>query len=276
MKKKTFIFDAGGTKTDVRIIHLEGEIESFVLSGYNPNKENQSFLKEIETFSFTLEDTVYFYGSGMGNENSVNFLKQYFLKAETYIYNDLIGAARALIGEKSGIVSIMGTGAVIGFYENQKIVEKIGGYGYLIDDFGGGFELGKIIISNWLRNNFSTQTDESIKNHLGIEKDNFIKTFYQTKNTDTISSICRILIDLSKNDEFLYDLIQKYFDNFTENYLLPFCEKYKTHEININGSIGFHFQHFIKNSCLKNGLILNKLIQYPIDLLVNFHQNEKK
>jgi len=276
MKKKTFIFDAGGTKTDVRIIHPDNQIESIVLSGYNPNRENQIFLKELENFSFTSDDIVHFYGSGMGNEKNANSLKSYFLNVETYIHNDLIGAAKALLGKESGIVSIMGTGAVVGFYHNQKIIEKIGGYGYLIDDFGGGFELGKIIISNWLRNNFTTQTDKSIKNHFGIEKENFIKEFYQTKNLDTISNVCEIIIDLSKNDEILQELIQDYFDNFTKNYLLPFCIKHKTFEINICGSIGFHFNGFIKNSCFKNGLILNKLIQYPIDFLVDFHLNEKK
>ena len=61
-----------------------------------------------------------------------------FLNADIHIYSDMLGACIATKGTQKGLVSILGTGSNICYYNGNKIVQKSRSLGYLLGDEGGG------------------------------------------------------------------------------------------------------------------------------------------
>ena len=219
-----YIFDAGGTKTDV-LIHSANNTETIALSGYNPNRLDTYFNREVVKLDIPSDAKIYFYGSGINNQLAIKQVKNLFRSTEIIVEGDILGAARACLKKSKGIVCIMGTGGISAYYDGQSIIHKNGGYGYLIDDFGGALELSKIVISGWLNQNYSSTTSNSIADYFGISVKEFIPIFYQNKNLHSLAGVCTILNQLAKYDLALNNTLINYFNDFISRHVLPLCEK---------------------------------------------------
>ena len=115
------IADSGSTKTDWRLISGK-EIRSMSTRGINPFFSSAKEIKEeLEKLDFQGNEPniheIYFYGSGVANKEMKDVIHQALqtrIGVHPYIqvHDDLIGVARALFQDRSGIACILG---VIGF-----------------------------------------------------------------------------------------------------------------------------------------------------------------
>lgn len=265
-----YIFDAGGTKTDV-IIHSGLKTETIALSGYNPNRLDTYFNREIVKLDIPSDSKIFFYGSGINNQLAIKQVKNLFRSTDITVEGDILGAARACLQKSKGIVCIMGTGGISAYYDGESVVQKNGGYGYLIDDYGGALELSKTIVSNWLNQNYSKATTEAIEDYFEIPVKDFIPVFYQDKNLHALAGICTILNKLVPNDSILNETILNYFEEFVSRHVLPLCKKTDIFTISLVGSIAIHFESHIKESMHKHGITITESIQKPIFKLLDFH-----
>ncbi len=113
------IADSGSTKTDWACTSENGgNVIRFKSLGYNPNyisgEEIRNDILANLPAGFPVKDVkeVYFYGAGV-SELEYGFmqdvLKSVFVAAETvFVAMDLLGAARALLGQESGFAAILG------------------------------------------------------------------------------------------------------------------------------------------------------------------------
>ncbi len=273
--KPLFIFDAGSTKTDL-IVYNNGQIKTRILSGYNPNGHDGAFLKEIATIHIPINSEIYFYGSGLGKDFRDFELNRCFSSNHVEFNNDLLGAARAAFSCQSGIILIMGTGGVVGYYDGQKITSQNGGYGYLIDDYGGGLELGKIIISSWLNEQYLGSTNSAIELHFNVNRANFISDFYKSKDLHRIAGICKIIPNLISNDRNLHHIVQDYFNSFFIRHVIPMCKEKGLNQISIVGSVALNFYSIINKSAALHEIGITSCIGKPIENLLKYHLKNKK
>lgn len=266
-----YIVDAGSTKTDL-YLYKNGQITSNELCGYNPNRNDTSFIKQFLELNIPNEATIHFYGSGLGNHLTVAKLKNSLNSySKLNIYSDLLGAARSLLSKNSGTVCILGTGAVYANYDGQKITKKNGGYGYLIDDLGGGLELSKTIISKWLNNDFSEKSNSKISEILNFHQSEFISEFYQTKDLHKITAICKVLPNLAKKDDRLNQTIFNYFEYSFDRHLFNLCYNSDANHVSFTGSIAYHFAPWINKILTGNQIRTTKFIKKPIQGLIEYH-----
>ena len=124
------IADSGATKCEWCLLN-NGKKKKFITQGISPyflnedeiiallNKELVSKLKQ------TLIEKIFFYGTGLKNNNNRRFLhstlKKVFTKAAIEVETDLTGAARALCKNEKGIACILGTGCNSCFYTGKKL-----------------------------------------------------------------------------------------------------------------------------------------------------------
>jgi len=273
-KQQLYVFEAGSTKTDV--FFFDGFLtKNISLAGYNPNRLDTSFEKELANLSIPRDALVFFYGSGVSGINVKKKIQSLFNNHPNLkIFSDILGAARATMTNSKGIVSIMGTGGVVAYYDGTKIVSKHGGYGYLIDDYGGGLELGKTIISNWLNNTYNSVTSKSISAYLNYNPDEFISQFYKTKNLHILAGVCKIIPLLAKNDLKLEASIHNYFKTFTLRHVSPLAKINNINSINLVGSIAFYFKPWINEAFQENNLIINSIVLKPCESIFNYHINK--
>lgn len=65
--------------------------------------------------------------------------------------SDTLSILSAMIGKEDGVCLISGTGSACQYRRNGEIVNRIGGYGYLLDTGGSGYVLGRSAIMATLR-----------------------------------------------------------------------------------------------------------------------------
>ena len=90
---------------------------------------------------------IYFYGAGIVSpESSASIsqvLEMWCPMAQVHFYSDILAAARALFGDGSGVVAIMGTGSNSCLYECGEIKKNIRPGGFILGDEGSGVWLGR-------------------------------------------------------------------------------------------------------------------------------------
>lgn len=274
MDSSIYIFDAGSTKTDLLIFSNKQTLNR-TLCGYNPNRDDTLFSKDLKELSIPKQAQIFFYGSGVGSSINRQKVHDLFPLHSINIESDLLGAARSTLFHQKGIVCILGTGGVVAFYDGNKILNKKGGYGYLIDDIGGGLELGKLIVSNWLDQNYNENTNNQIKAYFNWSQENFTSEFYKNKDLHLLSNICKIIPDLTQTDSVLKQSIIEYFKFFFNRHVLPLSIKYNESTINLVGSIAHYFHPLIKESVQEMNLKINVPLKQPIQNLLKFHLLEK-
>ena len=153
---------------------------TFSTEGFNPYFTTSDYI--IESLRKNLPDTiqpdeilqVHFYGSGCFPDKTIvisTALEVLFTQAQVNVEMDLIGTARALLGNTSGFAAILGTGTNSCLYDGQAITMNIDSLGYILGDEGSGTFIGKRLLADYLHGYMpSKETElftEKYKDHEG-------------------------------------------------------------------------------------------------------------
>jgi N-acetylglucosamine kinase-like BadF-type ATPase len=269
------LFEAGGTKTTL-LIDQNGTVQSIELPGFNPNRYSSDFENALAKIDLPGDASLIFYGSGLVSEANKEIIRKILL-AKTgltaEIYDDQLGAARAAYGDSPGLIGIMGTGAFAAWYNGKSLEDRKGGYGYLIDDIGGGFELGKIIISKWLNGDLPKEADQAISMAIRISKEDFTTEFYKSPDLNLIASLAKLILPYS-TDIGIAKIITDYFDLFFERHVQPLMIKHPANSITLVGGIAVNFQKLIQISAANANLNALNVIGNPSLKLFEYHQGK--
>ena len=172
--------DGGGTKTEFCFADSSGTvISSCILGGSNPNDvglENTcAVLREgiskvcgnIPYAKISVFAGIAGAGSGTHGENLTKYLQTMgFAKAACG--SDAKNAIAASLGDRNGMIVIMGTGNVT-FVQKEGQLHKIGGFNYLFDEGGSGFTVGRAAIAYALRAEERGESKNALY-HMVLEK----------------------------------------------------------------------------------------------------------
>lgn len=273
------IADSGATKTDWML--LSGNSRTIIQTGgINPFHQTK---EEIESVVFKelmpkLEDTdtekilhIFFYGAGCVPEPSTvvqDILQEAFLRAETEIYTDLMGAARALCKDQPGIACILGTGANSCEYNGKEITSNVSPLGYILGDEGSGAYIGKRFIGDCLKNQLPTHLKEGLLNEYGLTpKDILDKVYREPMANRFLASITPYIYKHKSEKEtnaFLKDCFREFFNRNLNSYK-------KDLKVSFTGSIAWFFQEEIKETATESGYTTGIFIKSPINGLADFH-----
>lgn len=281
---KLFLFESGSTKTTLLVAsdNPNGDIREEILDGYNPNRPSVLFLGQLQKIDIQKEDDVFFYGSGLGNETNKENLRKIFrntFEAEVQVFDDITGAGRALFGNRKGLLAIMGTGGCSAYYNGEHIQKRNGGYGYLIDDLGGGYELGKCIISAWLNGNLPSELSKELEDFFKTDRERFTYIYYLGVKENPMEALERAagvvrLVPKYIHDEQVSDLVKDYFQRFFKTHILPLKAEFGMNTLGLVGSIANVFKDLVYEVAHENGLDLQKILRYPALNLVGYHKEK--
>lgn len=151
--------DAGGTKTDFALVNLNGTVENRV-TGEGCNLTDCGIQRTSEVLKAGLDKLLEktnanspeilaafagVSGGTVGNNKPLmnNLLRQLLPFVKTTLSDsDVINALSSGIEAGDGCVVISGTGTS-GFVRVNKAVSRIGGWGYLFDKGGSGYDFGR-------------------------------------------------------------------------------------------------------------------------------------
>jgi N-acetylglucosamine kinase-like BadF-type ATPase len=199
MKKFIIAIDGGGTKTVGVLADMHGEILNYKVGGpSNPNDIGEkaarntltSIIRELADAEEGWIDSVYAGISGaIGNETLLRrAVSEACPDAKIKVASDIYNLFALLDGDTSrdAAVIICGTGGVC-FARKDGALHRIGGWGYLLDNFGGAYSVGRDGLEAALRYHDGrgepTELYARAEAYLGAKPEHSIKKIYAEGKT---------------------------------------------------------------------------------------------
>lgn len=274
------IADSGSSKTDWLFRSSEEEF-TINSAGINPffqqAEEIYTALSSIFTPTTNQKvSNVYFYGAGCikGKTDRVveKALQQLFPKAGIFVEDDMLGAARAVLGKSSGIACILGTGANSCLYNGRDIIDKVPALGFILGDEGSGAYLGKLLLNDYFKRAIPNDLKQKMESVLHLELADVLNAVYRNKYPNRY--LANFSTFLAENSKHIYvqNLIKRSFaDFFIKN--IERYENYQNYSVNFVGSIAYHYSGLLTEVALKRKIVIGNIIDKPINGLKTFHCN---
>ena len=278
------IADGGSTKTSWCQLSETGQRVYFNTEGYNPDFVNTQDI--INSLSKNLPDTlpreevreIYFYGAGVSSPAKAEVIaaamRHIFSGANKIeVTEDLLAAARALLGHGPGFAAILGTGTNSCIYDGQKITYNVDSLGYFLGDEGSGSFLGKRLLRDYLRGLLPDGLQEALKEeyHLGTRNDIIDRLYNQPLPNRFLASFAKFAYD-HNNVSYCRQIVVEAFEAFFQNIVLHYPD-YQNYTFNCIGSVGYNFRDALTQVANSHGMQVGKIIRSPIDDLVSFHEH---
>jgi len=278
------IADGGSTKTSWCQLSETGQRVYFNTEGYNPDFVNTQDI--INSLGKNLPDTlpreevreIYFYGAGVSSPAKAEVIaaamRHIFSGANKIeVTEDLLAAARALLGHGPGFAAILGTGTNSCIYDGQKITHNVDSLGYFLGDEGSGSFLGKRLLRDYLRGLLPDGLQEALKEeyHLGTRNDIIDRLYNQALPNRFLASFAKFAYD-HNNVSYCRQIVVEAFEAFFQNIVLHYPD-YQNYTFNCIGSVGYNFRDALTQVANSHGMQVGKIIRSPIDDLVSFHEH---
>jgi len=272
------IADSGSTKTEWVAVENGNIIASTKSLGINPVYQSvEEIRNDVETnvaptFRELPIGEVHFYGAGCLPEKIEGVqqaLAHSFKNAAITVQSDLVGAAKALCQNNSGIACILGTGSNTCFWDGSSIVKNVSPLGFILGDEGSGAVLGKLFIADVLKNQLPEHISKKFMEEMQLTPADIINRVYRQPFPNRFLATFTKFMNEHRNEPAISNLIIKSFTLFFERNVMQY--DYQNLSVNIIGSIGFHFSEMLEAAAKPLGIKLGKIEQSPIKGLVEFH-----
>lgn len=279
------IADSGSTKCDWVLLDSQGEVilKTSTL-GLNPailNEEevisilkSNSDLLNLKSKNLQLD----FYGAGCGTEtprkNLQKILSDYFKNVTVTVQEDMMAAVYSVTTEPA-IICILGTGSNSCYFDGKKIHQEFPSLGYTIMDEASGNYYGKQLLQDYYFNNMPWEIALQFNETFLPKSDEIKEHLYKKPNPNAyLASFAKFIFNTEDQDFYLYNLQKVGLSKFIKNHILCFYEA-KNLPIHFIGSIAYFSQDIIKKSLKEHELKLGKIIQKPMEGLIEYYKKEK-
>lgn len=276
------IADSGSTKTSWCLLNSTSDVQHFTTAGINPYHTGQEEIIVLLQQEFQiLKDKVseiYFYGAGCTVEKSPlvkEALNRYFGTDLIEVNSDLLGAARSLCHSSEGIICILGTGSNSCYYDGKSIVKNVPSLGFILGDEGSGSELGKMLLSDILKNQLPEVLIYEFHKTYVLSAAEAIENVYRRPYPNRyLAGFVPFIASHIESIE-MKKLVQKSFSGFIQRNVLQY-EKAKELPIHFTGSIAYHFKKELEEVLESFGLKLGRISKEPMDGLISYYKEEKQ
>ena len=276
------VADSGSSKIDWRLMEADGSIRQAQTPGFNPYYQPLDHLRE------SLRDTlkpqvsgpverIYFYGTGVSSERNQEMVRSVFLEffpgAGVEIEWDLLGAARALCGQESGIACILGTGSNSCLYDGTRITDQVANLGWILADEGSGASIGKSLLVDYLRKKMPDHLSQQFQKRFPLTREEFLEKIYQQEKPSTFLATFSKFIFHHLDDPYCYHLVYDAFAAFYENNVMKY-PGYKKLKVHFVGSIAFYYSDLLRQVANDKGVTVKNILETPIAGLALFHKKD--
>lgn len=281
--KYILIADAGSTTVDWVKITENAEVEaSHISEGIN------ALLGAQDAISHTLEEVaaaipnpediaeVYFYGAGCATpqicKKMQDALSKIWRNADINVESDLLGAARALFGNRKGIACILGTGSNSCLYDGKKIISQIPSLGYVLGDEGSGAALGKRLVSDAFKLQIPDSLRDKFLQKYSLSLPGILnKTYSEPAPNKFLASLVPFLSENLLNP-YIYSLVLEEFTSFIKRNVAMYRNAH-TIELSFIGSIAHQFEKILREAAASQGYSVSNICKSPIEGLIKYHSD---
>ena len=273
------IVESGATKTDWRLITDDGQVRSASGPGLNPSVLDPgqigrivgAVIPQLNPDGKSVDD-IFFYGAGLVSDTAAAPLAEAFVMwcpfARVEFHTDMLAAARALFGDGSGVVAIMGTGSNSCLYENGSVVRNIRPGGFILGDEGSGAALGKAFLSDYIKGLVPESLEKEFEEEFKLDYQNIVRKVYREPAPSAfLASFAPFLI--AHDDEVYVDSL---LEECVEAFVARSLSRYgKCGRAGVVGSFGYACAEYLRRAGARHGLEFTDFLKSPIEKLVEYH-----
>ena len=274
------IAECGATKSDWRLISDGVRIKQVLTSGINVSAMNMDAvitvlydaLGQLCSDALTVKN-VHLYVAGVITEEIEDGLKavlsEYFPTASLEIQTDLVAAARAVCGQTSGIVAILGTGSNACLYDGEHIVSKVSSGGFILGDEGGAATLGKLFISDFIKGLVPNEISEAFSSRYSADYSSIVSNVYRSQSPSAYLGGFAPFIMEHYGHPYIKQLVDENFRSFIRRSL----KQYDTEgcPVGVVGGFAFALKEIFMRIASEEGIAVSRIIKAPIEGLIEYH-----
>ncbi|AMJ65125.1 N-acetylglucosamine kinase [Hymenobacter sp. PAMC 26628] len=219
---------------------------------------------------------VHFYGAGVLSPTKAEVvagaLRQVFPRAQVHVAEDLLAAARALLGHAPGFAAILGTGTNSCLFDGEKITHVVESLGYSLGDEGAGTYLGRLLLRDYLRGRVPAGLAAAMQasHGLGDLSEVLDRLYSQPLPNRFLASFARLARE-HYHEPYCQAAVAQTFEAFFLQIVTHYPD-YQRYAFNCVGSVGYHFRDALAAAAARHGMAVGRIIQGPIDALAAYHR----
>ncbi len=290
------IAESGATKTAWRSLGKDGGVIEAQSAGLNPSCTSAEDLRDIIRKVIPVMnpegkrvEEIFFYGAGLVSEEAAapirECLEMWCPLAEISFCSDMLAAARALFGNGSGVVAIMGTGSNSCLYEHGEIVRNIRPGGYVLGDEGSAMALGKALLADFIKGLLPESIEEEFIEEYGLDYPAIVRKVYREPAAPAFMASLAPFVTARLDDPYMRQLAEDCLEAFIKRSLsrygagqedagsnpLQAGAKGCPLQVGVVGSFGCAVEYLLREIGARYNLEFVKFLKSPIDELVNYH-----
>lgn len=275
----TLIADSGSTKTAWMEVESGNKI---VTEGLNPHfTSDETFLAAcqqvrnnfpLSAFNFPL----FFYGAGCGSEQQRQRVARLLTKAfgtnDIHVETDMLGACRAVCGNRPGLVGILGTGSNACYYDGVEIALRSVSTGYILGDHGSANYVGRRLLQDYLTGVMPTHLTALFHELYPMTQEAFMDAVYHQPTPNRfLASLARFAL-VHVDDPYCTTVIECSLDDWYSYQLNELCHQSRCRDLYLVGGFASHIERTLLD-CFANahGLVIKAVLADPIDSLRHYH-----
>jgi glucosamine kinase len=273
------IADSGATKTEWCLLGGKQKKTLFTqgISPYFMGVEQiqQLLIQELQPgLKKVRPDEIYYYGTGCKAPVNVKLMKKalqgVFPEAGIEVNHDLLGAAKALCGQRKGVACILGTGSNSCYYDGKKVVKNSPGLGYILGDEGSGAYLGKKVLQYYLYNTFDADLMDRFRAKFTDTGDEILDAVYKKPLANRYLASFAIFLAENRGHYMIENIIEDGLNDFFFNHVYKYRESWSL-PIHFVGGVAWGFRDVLKELCASYELELGTVLKAPMEGLVKYH-----
>lgn len=281
------VVESGATKTAWRAVCEDGSVRAVQTEGLSPTcldlEHTQQIVRkaipELNPEGKRVEE-IFFYGAGLVSPQSCapieEALQMWCPMASVHFHSDILAAARALFGDGSGVVAIMGTGSNSCMYENGEITRNIRPGGFILGDEGSGVSLGRAFLADLIKGLVPPAIEADFDREFGLDYSQIVRKVYKEQAASAFMASLAPFILAHKDESYIQELIDECLESLVRRALARYSDNAPgdvARKVGVIGSFGCVCEDMLRKVGSRHGLEFVKFIKSPIDELVTYHRS---
>lgn len=272
------IVDFGASKSDWVFLDDNFQITHQLTDvGYNPYNDNDNFDVSDNTATLLSQSTIiYAYVAGIIDPSQTTHLEKILNKhciniKHISIENDILGAARALFKDKSGLLCMLGTGSIAARYDGTRITKISGSLGYILSDEGAGIDIGKSVIRSYFYGLMPKDVEKVFYQKHPMTRFEFLNTLNSVKNKAKYLASFSYFVAEFDGSEWYKSILTDCFNNFLKNRLFPLIEN-SNESVGFVGSVAYLHKKCLLSVLNTQNIKIDRILARPIKGLIEYHK----
>ena len=278
------IADSGSTKTDWLYIAPDGTRTELHTDGINPARDTRDniydvlyhqLLTQLPLITESVRPlAVYFYGAGCivpFSQTVYDVIHEILPGCTIEVESDLLGAARALCGNKSGIACILGTGSNSCLYDGKDIVKHTPPLGYILGDEGSGAMLGKMLLNGLFKGLLPETLMQNFSDTFKATQSDIIKRVYREPGANAFLASLVPFIAEHRVNPAIHTMLVDAFRMFIVRNIMIYG--HKELPIHCVGGVAHQFAEELRDAAAFEDMKIGNIMRRPIEAIVQYHLN---